>query len=203
MDPTSNQVNFYLKLLGGIVFVWWVVFFYKKFDKLFHVHLKDFLAPDVNKMARYPVAARYDAVNIEGKFWKHYLIGIFLVPFRFGVFAFVAVLGYIWTWTLMKIFGLTYQNSQDFFNPYFTFLTRLVITPLAWLQFVNAGFKPYRIKKTSIYDYLPDYQPLQDTKIAPIVLSNHCSWLEIFAHWQENISFLAKSSTSDTPFVGT
>jgi hypothetical protein len=34
------------------------------------------------------------------------------------------------------------------------------------------------------------------------VLSNHCSFFEIFAHWTEKISFLAKASTSDTPFLG-
>lgn len=63
------SVNFVLKALGAVTFLWWAVYFYGKFDKLYRVHLKDFLAPDVNKMAKYPVAARYDAVNIEGKFW--------------------------------------------------------------------------------------------------------------------------------------
>lgn len=203
MDPSSISVRLVLQLMGGIVFVWWALFFYKKFNRLYTVHLKDFFAPDVNKMAKYPVAARYDAVNIENKFWRYYFSGIFLVPLRFGIFALVATIGSLWTWSLMKIFGLNYQNSQDFHNPYFNFLVRLVVTPLAWLEFVNAGFKPYTKIKHSIYDYLPDYQPTQDTRLAPIVLSNHCSFLEIFAHWQENISFLAKSSTSDIPFLGT
>lgn len=82
------------------------------------------------------------------------------MPLRFGIFAVAATFGAIWSWTLMKIFGLNYKNSQDFHNPYFTFLLRLVITPLAWVEFVNAGFKPYTKIKHSIYDYLPNYQPV-------------------------------------------
>lgn len=160
MDPNMISAGSLAKLLGVISFVLWAVFFYVKFDRLYRVHLKDFLAPDVNKMARYPVAARYDAVNIEGRFWRYYFSGVFLVPVRFGVFVLAASIGSVWTWTLMKIFGLTYENSQEFHNPYFTFLVRLVITPLAWLQFVNSGFKPYTKIRHSIYDYLPDYQPV-------------------------------------------
>ena len=71
MDQINGFVKLSLKVMGLGLIVFWVIYFYKKFERLYTVHLKDFLAPDVNKMAKYPVAARYDAVNIEGKFWKY------------------------------------------------------------------------------------------------------------------------------------
>lgn len=117
------------KIFGALVFLSWAVFFYVKFNKLYHVHLKEFLAPDVNKMAKYPVAARYDAVNIEGKFWRYYLIGIFLAPLRFSIMVILALFMSFWAKFLMKVFGVTYKNSQDFHNPYFIFLDNLICAP--------------------------------------------------------------------------
>lgn len=203
MDPTTEILQLCLRIMGMLLALGWAVAFYRKFDRLYSVHLKDFLAPDVNKMARYPVAARYDAVNIEGKFWRYYFSGVFLVPLRFGMFVIFTCIGQVWVWSLMKVFGVTYANSSDYYNPVFSFLVRMVILPMNKIFVFICGFSSYHIKKHSIYDYLPNYEPSQDTKIAPIVLSNHCSFFEIIAHWQENISFLAKSSTSDVPFLGT
>ena len=198
-DVLSSRRGFLLATL----FALWAVFFYTKFEKLYRVHLKDFLAPDVNKMARYPVASRYDAVNIEDRFWRYYFTGIFLMPLKMTLFFGLASIAQVWSFGMMKIFGVTFQNSQDFHNARFTFWLRLVIVPISWLLYLVSGFSPYKVTKHSIYDYLPDYAPVQDTRVAPIVLSNHSSFLEILAHWQENISFLAKVSNSDVPFLGT
>jgi 1-acyl-sn-glycerol-3-phosphate acyltransferase len=64
------------------------------------------------------------------------------------------------------------------------------------------GFNNYNKIKHSVYDYLPDYQPLQNTDKAAAVVSNHASFFEIFLYWQEHTSFLAKSACCDIPFLG-
>jgi 1-acyl-sn-glycerol-3-phosphate acyltransferase len=64
------------------------------------------------------------------------------------------------------------------------------------------GFGIVKKRKFSILDFLSDYEPLQDTTIAPIIVSNHTSFLDVFYYWMENTSFLAKASVSDIPLLG-
>jgi hypothetical protein len=47
-------------------------------------------------MAKYPVAARYDAVNLEGNFWKYYLTGVFLAPVKVLLFFSISFISYVW-----------------------------------------------------------------------------------------------------------
>ena len=94
-----------------ILFTLWAVYFYQKMNTLFTVHLKYFFEPNVNLMAKYPVAARYDAINIKEKFWSIYLLGLFIAPLRVLGFILVMSSGQVWTLILMKIYGVNYKNS--------------------------------------------------------------------------------------------
>lgn len=73
------------------------------------------------------------------------------------------------------------------------------ILPIFFFLF---GFGFPKKKMHSIYDFLADYKPTQDTTIAPIIVSNHASFLDVFYYWMENTAFLAKANVSDLPLMG-
>lgn len=43
---------------------------------------------------------------------------------------------------------------------------------------------------------------MQNTKIAPIVVSNHCSWADMFFYLTKNISFLSKKTVAHAFLIG-
>lgn len=64
------------------------------------------------------------------------------------------------------------------------------------------GFIRVKSKKMKICDVLTDYKPIQDCTRAPIVVSNHCSWADMFFYLAYNVSFLSKSAVSKAPLLG-
>lgn len=56
--------------------------------------------------------------------------------------------------------------------------------------------------KLKIKDVFADYEPIQNTKVAPIVVSNHSSWADMFYYLSKNVSFLSKKSVAFTPLIG-
>jgi 1-acyl-sn-glycerol-3-phosphate acyltransferase len=68
--------------------------------------------------------------------------------------------------------------------------------------FFVLGFGNPKKKLYSIYDFLADYSPTQDTTTAPIIVSNHSSFLDVFYYWMDNTSFFAKSFVSKLPLMG-
>lgn len=60
------------------------------------------------------------------------------------------------------------------------------------------------IKRTKlrIKDVIGDYKPVQDTSVAPIVVSNHTSMLDNFYFLAKNVSFLSKDAVARTPYIG-
>ena len=58
----------------------------------------------------------------------------------------------------------------------------------------------------SIYDFLPNYKPVQKLheldEQAPIIISNHSSFFDVFYYWKEKTSFVSKASVSDYPILG-
>lgn len=103
-----------------LLFLAWAVYFYTKLDKAFSVHLKYFFELDVNLMADYSVASRYDAIELKYQFWKLYFFGVFMAPLRFLVFAAITTSLQVNAWFWMKIYGINYHNCQTVQNETFT-----------------------------------------------------------------------------------
>lgn len=78
-----------------------------------------------------------------------------------------------------------------------------MIIPLK-LFFWGLGFPKKKI--VSIYDFLGDYEPVQEfderKEQAPIILSNHSSFMDVWYYWMENTSFVSKASNCDYPIIG-
>jgi 1-acyl-sn-glycerol-3-phosphate acyltransferase len=64
------------------------------------------------------------------------------------------------------------------------------------------GFVHYSNTRLRINDAIADYAPIQDCSVAPLVVSNHCSWADMFFYLKKNVSFLSKSSVASAPLLG-
>lgn len=77
---------------------------------------------------------------------------------------------------------------------------KILFRPLMWCL----GITTLHRRKIKISDVIANYQPVRQTKgPAPIVVSNHTSWLDCFFYLMLNVSFLAKAPIAAIPFVGT
>lgn len=57
-------------------------------------------------------------------------------------------------------------------------------------------------RKVKISDFIADYKPKSDpSEKAPINISNHSSWMDMFFYLMEDVSFLSKDEVSRMPFV--
>jgi len=67
-----------------------------------------------------------------------------------------------------------------------------------------AGFYWISHKKARISDFLPDYKGSNNNKKAPIIVSNHYSWLDIYYFISSRFcpSFLSKKEVVDYPLIG-
>jgi 1-acyl-sn-glycerol-3-phosphate acyltransferase len=186
------------------VFLVWAVWFYKKLSSIFDVHLRYLFEPDVNLMAKYPVGSRYDAVELKDKFWTCYLFGVFFAPIRLLAVITCCSIYQVNVWAMMKIFGVTKHNCEDFQNPLYVNLLLIVEYIFMVTNQLAQGFNCYPLskKKHSIYDYIPDYEPQQDISTAAVTVSNHSVFFEIFFYWMEKTSFFSKASMLDVPFLG-
>jgi 1-acyl-sn-glycerol-3-phosphate acyltransferase len=70
------------------------------------------------------------------------------------------------------------------------------------ILFFFLGFSPLEHHIYSIYDFIADYKPEQNLDVAPVVASNHVSFLDIFYFYRRNMSFLAKKAISQSPLFG-
>lgn len=64
------------------------------------------------------------------------------------------------------------------------------------------GITSKRNIKLKISDVFADYQPIQDTRVAPIVVSNHVSWADMFFYLSYKVSFLSKEAVANTFLIG-
>lgn len=74
------------------------------------------------------------------------------------------------------------------------FLMRVILFSFGFTKFSRIHMK--------ISDVFTDYAPIQDTKIAPLVVSNHVSWADMFFYLWFSVSFLSKETVAHTPLVG-
>lgn len=64
------------------------------------------------------------------------------------------------------------------------------------------GFGTVIRTKHSIFDFIPDYEPQQDLSKAPITISNHVSYLDMFYYLSHDVSLLSKRSVGKSFFIG-
>jgi 1-acyl-sn-glycerol-3-phosphate acyltransferase len=73
-----------------------------------------------------------------------------------------------------------------------------IIRAILW----SFGFIWKKGSTMRINDVFSDYQPIQDVRIAPIVVSNHCSFVDMMFYLTKNVSFLSKKAVAHTPILG-
>jgi 1-acyl-sn-glycerol-3-phosphate acyltransferase len=77
---------------------------------------------------------------------------------------------------------------------------KIFLRPILW----SFGITRINYPKLRINDVIGSYKPTRDVSgTAPLVVSNHISWLDMFFYLMVNVSFLSKSEMAKVPFVGT
>lgn len=73
-----------------------------------------------------------------------------------------------------------------------------------FMRIILFFFGIIRVKNVhlKITDYFTDYAPVQDVRVAPLVVSNHVSFLDMFFYLQKNVSFLSKMDVAKVPILG-
>lgn len=96
---------------------------------------------------------------------------------------------------------VTMKNNQKPRGKFYVWLTtkayyqmRMILLGLGFTRFTKVSMK--------ISDVFADYAPIQDCKIAPIVVSNHVSWADMFFYLWYPVSFLSKESVAHTLLIG-
>lgn len=80
------------------------------------------------------------------------------------------------------------------------YLFKSFFRPFIWL----VGVTWIKRTKLRINDVIASYKPVKDaSKTAPLVVSNHTGWFDMFFYLMHNISFLAKKEIANAPIVGT
>lgn len=64
------------------------------------------------------------------------------------------------------------------------------------------GFTSLKNVRMRINDVFADYVPVQDTRVAPIVVSNHVSWADMFFYLSYKVSFLSKDTVGHAFLIG-
>lgn len=76
---------------------------------------------------------------------------------------------------------------------------KLFMRPLLW----TLGLTTIEHRYLRISDVIASYKPVRQLKgPAPIVVSNHASWLDMFFYLSLDVSFLSKAAVASTPYVG-
>jgi len=136
--------------------------------------------------------------------WNHlemYFCAVFLLPIRVAQFVSSVLLGAIIT----KILSIGVSSTRPA-SPGRVAITKSVLQALARSCLFAMGFYHIDYKKINISDIDPSYPKNQeDSNIkAPVVVSNHGSWLDIFIQvfCNDTPGFMAKHGVSTTPLAG-
>ena len=96
---------------------------------------------------------------------------------------------------------MSFKNNQKPRGKFFVWLSTKAYFLMRLLLFFF-GFTRFKNVQLRINDVFADYQPLQDTRVAPIVVSNHVSWADMFFYLAYQVSFLSKESVAHTFLIG-
>lgn len=193
---SALSILFNVILAIWVVWAIWITLFLKR---AFRDNLDYLLRPKMSYLQKCPPATRYDAGNINKT--EIHLGAIFLLPIRFISGAVLMLICFAYIYVLKTIYKVDIKNSNDPRGQTYIQLIKFIfflIKPMFWLF----GFTSFKNTKISIFDYFGDYEPVQDTSVAPIVISNHSSWQDMFFYLQYPVSFLSKAEVAKTFFVG-
>lgn len=156
---------------------------------------------NVEKQIELPAGARYDIANLS---LPRLILGtIFLVPVRLVLaLPFLAIL-FVLVLIMKLAFNVTAQNNQTprgkFYLHWQVGVFKIFLRPLLWCL----GITWINYKSLRITDVIGNYKPTRDVSgTAPIVVSNHTSWLDMFFYLMFNVSFLSKSAVAKIPYIG-
>lgn len=93
------------------------------------------------------------------------------------------------------------KNNQQPRGKFFVWLSTKSYFLMRFILF-GTGFTRYENIKMKISDIFADYAPIQDCSVAPMVVSNHVSWADMFFYLWFNVSFLSKESVAHTFLIG-
>lgn len=152
-----------------------------------------------NLPEQYKPFARFDRKkwnHFEMYFCAMFLFSIrmfFMIIFTISYYIVIKICSYIWKSTTSEQTALqrfVIKNSGNIFSRGILFC---------------AGFYHIPHKKDLISNYLPDY-PIKESKNikAPIIVSNHYSWLDIYYFIASKFcpSYLSKKEVVNYPFIG-
>ena len=151
--------------------------------------------------AIYDPFARKDIANWN--LFEIYFCGIFLLPLRLLISLICGLTCTVICKLLM--WGVDYQKE---FSTFRRTMVRSLTSIFPRIILYCAGFYNIKIEKRLLSNVDPTYPRTQvllnQNCRAPIIVSNHISWVDIFAHmiYSESPSFLAKKDVANYPIVG-
>jgi hypothetical protein len=182
--------------------VWliYAAFIIRFVNKQLTIGLKNIINEDKELAKKYDCFARKDIAQ-----WNHleiYLVAVFLFPVRLFTF-----LGSLTLCVMVVNLALIGVNPEKNFSQARRTFVRTCIRATIRICLFTLGF--YRINHVikDISSVDPTYKPdaKQERAPAPIVVSNHISWTDIFicSLLPEGPSFLSKSEVKKYPIFGT
>ena len=179
----------------------WAVYAVRLTNTIFRKirYLTDF---EPNKMGRVLCGSRYDQAYLNK--WEIYFGAVIILPVRTAAVLSLTAIGLIFSNIFCLVFGVrdaTYYKPRS--KLYFA-LHYYVIGFLSRCAHFCLGFYRMPTRLLSLKDYWADYKPQQDVSRAPLIISNHVSYLDMWTllHVSEIPGFLAKSSIRHLPIVG-
>lgn len=180
----------------------WSVFAIKLITKIFK-KLDYLFKADPNEMAKVLCGSRYDQSYLNKA--EIYIGAIFLLPIRVTLFLGLFIVGQIFSFIFVKIYNI---NLDHYYTPRSNLSFKVytwVIGSLSRGAFFIFGLYWMPTRELKINDFWAGYKPLQDVSRAPIVISNHVSYMDMWVllHIRELPGFLAKQSITKFPVVST
>lgn len=193
-------MNFPLLILS-ITFFFWAYWYIPFMTRVFNKNLKYLTEPKVNLIKSHPSGARYDAINIS-RFQTIY-IGVFIVPIKFLSAITFLMISHIITFIIRRVFGVEMDNNQIPRGSLYNNIIR-VVTPHFWIRgfLFCIGLTKLDMKKHSLYDFLADYRPIQENQQPGMIISNHCTWMDMLFLMTKNISYFSKKGLANSFVFG-
>lgn len=155
---------------------------------------------DPNVQAKFPGTERPDFANLIP--WKVYLGGALLLPPRLILCVPLLVALFVLVYIPKLIFGVNVKTGQKARGKLYVRWqvgVFCLMRPLLWIL----GITKINRVKVSIKDFIGDYKSdKHPNEVAPIVVSNHVSILDMFYYLAKNVSFLSKDTAAKAPLVG-
>lgn len=171
------------------------------FRRILNGQLAYLKQPPVNFLNTCRSAARYDFIHL--KKLEIYLGAVFLLPIRFVMALILIIVVCVLQLILKLCFCVTMKNNG---SPRGRIYVWLVMLPFKLIRPILFFFGFIRVKtiKLSLKEVLADYdtEKYKCKGRAPLVVSNHCSWADMFFYLMKPVSFLSKKAVASIPGIG-